>query len=74
MIVCAVSNASTRAFKDAACYGWCLAAAFWGGGPNMIVDHCLFAIIIAGIGLAVGYLRAELVLHRKMTALQRASL
>jgi hypothetical protein len=40
----------------------------------MIVDHCLFAIIIAGIGLAVGYLRAELVLHRKMTALRRASL
>jgi hypothetical protein len=34
------------------------------GGRNMIVDDCLFAIIIAGIGLAVSYLRAESALRR----------
>ena len=38
----------------------------------MIVDDCLFAMIIAGIGLAVGYLRAELGLHRSTTTVQRA--
>jgi hypothetical protein len=32
----------------------------------------LFAIILAGIGLSGAYLRAELVLHHRTTALQRA--
>jgi hypothetical protein len=35
------------------------------------IDDLLFAIIIAGIGLSGAYLRAELLLHRSMTALQR---
>ena len=38
----------------------------------MIVDDCLFATIIAGIGLSGACLRAELVSHRRTTALQRA--
>jgi hypothetical protein len=42
------------------------------GVANMIVDDCLFATIIAGIGLSGAYLRAVLVLHRRTTALQRA--
>ena len=70
MIVCTASNASTSAFKDAAYFAWCLAAAIL-GGPNMNVDDCLFAIIIAGIGLSGIYLRAELVLHCRTTAVQR---
>jgi hypothetical protein len=37
----------------------------------MSLDDLLFAIIIAGIGLSGAYLRAELLLHRNMTALQR---
>jgi hypothetical protein len=36
------------------------------------IDDLLFAIIIAGIGLSGAYLRAELVLHRRTTTLQRA--
>lgn len=38
----------------------------------MSIDDLLFAIILAGIGLSGAHLRAELVLHRRMTALQRA--
>jgi hypothetical protein len=38
----------------------------------MSLDYLLFAIILAGIGLSVAYLRAELSLHRRMTELQRA--
>jgi hypothetical protein len=34
------------------------------------MDDLLIAMIIAGIGLSVAYLRAELVLHRRMTAAQ----
>jgi hypothetical protein len=37
----------------------------------MSIDDLLIAIIIAGAGLAGTYLRAELVLHRRLTALQR---
>ena len=37
----------------------------------MTLEDLLFAIILAGIGLSGAYLRAELVLHRRMTALQR---
>jgi hypothetical protein len=36
------------------------------------MDDVLITIIVAGIGLSVAYLRAELVLHRRTTALQRA--
>jgi hypothetical protein len=36
------------------------------------IDDLLFAIILAGIGLSGAYLRAELSLHRRTTALQRA--
>jgi hypothetical protein len=36
------------------------------------IDDLLFTIILAGIGLSGAYLRAELDLHRRMTALQRA--
>jgi hypothetical protein len=35
------------------------------------MDYFLIAIIIAGIGLSGAYLRAELLLHRSMTAIQR---
>jgi hypothetical protein len=35
------------------------------------MDYILIAIMIAGIGLSGAYLRAELVLNRKMTAAQR---
>jgi hypothetical protein len=35
------------------------------------MDYILIAIIIAGLGLSGAYLRAELLLHRRMTALQR---
>jgi hypothetical protein len=38
----------------------------------MRLDDLLFAIILAGIGLSGAYLRAELVLHRRTTALRRA--
>ena len=38
----------------------------------MSIDDLLFAIIVAGMGLSGAYLRAELVLHRGTTALQRA--
>jgi hypothetical protein len=38
----------------------------------MSIDDLLIAIIMAGLGLSGAYLRAELVLHRKTTALQRA--
>jgi hypothetical protein len=37
----------------------------------MIVDDCLFAIIIAGIGLVVTYLRAEFALRRRIKAAAR---
>ena len=36
----------------------------------MSIDDLLIAIIIAGAGLAGAYLRAEFVLHRRLTALQ----
>ncbi|MGO9948140.1 MAG: hypothetical protein ACLPWG_14970 [Steroidobacteraceae bacterium] len=35
------------------------------------MNDLLIAIIIAGIGLSVAYLRAELLLHRRLTAVQR---
>jgi hypothetical protein len=38
----------------------------------MSLDDLLFAIIIIGIGLSGAHLRAELVSHRRMTALRRA--
>jgi hypothetical protein len=38
----------------------------------MSIDDLIFAIILAGIGLSAAYLRAELDLHRRTTALQRA--
>jgi hypothetical protein len=38
----------------------------------MSIDDILIAIIMAGIGLSGAYLRAQLVLHRRTTALQRA--
>jgi hypothetical protein len=37
----------------------------------MIFDDLLFAIIVAGLALSGAYLRAELLLHRKLMALQR---
>jgi hypothetical protein len=37
----------------------------------MILDDLLIAIIIAGIGLSGAYLRAELLLHRRMMAAHR---
>lgn len=37
----------------------------------MILDDVLFAIILAGIGLSGAYLRAELVVHRRVTAVER---
>jgi|HubBroStandDraft_2_1064218.scaffolds.fasta_scaffold90570_3 hypothetical protein len=37
----------------------------------MSLDDLLLVIIIAGIGLSGTYLRAELVLHRRLTALER---
>jgi hypothetical protein len=53
-----------------------LAVGVWQAGrlkiTAMRVDDLQFAIILAGIGLSGAYLRAELVLHRRMTALQRA--
>ena len=36
------------------------------------IDDLFFAIILAGIGLSGAYLRAELVLHRRTIAVQRA--
>jgi hypothetical protein len=36
----------------------------------VILDNLLIAIIIVGIGLSGAYLRAELLLHRRTTALQ----
>jgi hypothetical protein len=36
----------------------------------MGIDDLLIAMIIAGAGLAGAYLRAEFVLHRRLTALQ----
>jgi hypothetical protein len=38
----------------------------------MIVDDLLFAIIFAGIGLSVAYVRSELLLHRRTVAFQRS--
>jgi hypothetical protein len=38
----------------------------------MSLDDLLLAIILAGIGLSGAYLRAELILHRRTTVLQRA--
>jgi hypothetical protein len=35
------------------------------------MDDLLITIIIAGIGLSGAYLRAELLLHRRLTATQR---
>jgi hypothetical protein len=35
------------------------------------MDNLLIAILIAGLGLSGAYLRAELRLHRRLTALQR---
>lgn len=37
----------------------------------MILDDLLIALIIAGIGTSGAYLRAELLLHRRLTAAQR---
>jgi hypothetical protein len=37
----------------------------------MSVDDLLIAIIVAGLGLSSAYLRAELLLHRNMSAVQR---
>jgi hypothetical protein len=37
----------------------------------MSLDDLLTAIIIAGVGLSGAYLRAELVLHRRLTAALR---
>jgi hypothetical protein len=37
----------------------------------MNFDDLLFAIIVAGLGLSGFYLRAELLLHRRLTAVQR---
>src|ERR1700690_4111113 len=36
------------------------------------IDYLLFAIILAGIGLSAVYLRAELLLHRKLNVLRRS--
>ncbi len=37
----------------------------------MILDDLLIALIIAGMGISGAYLRAELLLHRRLTAVQR---
>ena len=37
----------------------------------MILDDVLFAIILAGIGLSGAYLHAELIAHRRVTAVER---
>jgi hypothetical protein len=37
----------------------------------MSMDDLLIAIIAAGFGFSVAYIRAELVLHRQMTAAER---
>jgi len=37
----------------------------------MILDDLLIALIIAGIGISGAYLRAELLLHRRLTAVQQ---
>lgn len=36
----------------------------------MLLDDLLFAIILAGIGLSGAYLRAELVVHRRVTEVE----
>jgi hypothetical protein len=42
--------------------------------PNIVIDEFLLMIIIAGIGLAVAYLRAEYVLHRRFKAAEHEKL
>jgi hypothetical protein len=42
--------------------------------PNIMIDELLLMIIIAGIGLAVAYLRAEYVLHRGFKAAEHEKL
>jgi hypothetical protein len=44
------------------------------GMPNIVIDEFLLMIIIAGIGLAVAYLRAEYVVHRRFKAAEHAKL
>jgi hypothetical protein len=39
----------------------------------MSIDDLLIAIIIVGVGVSCAYLRAELLLHRRTTALKRAT-
>ena len=39
---------------------------------DMNIDDLLIAIIIAGIGLSGAYLRAEVLLHRRLTAAKRS--
>ena len=36
--------------------------------PKIMIDECLLMIIVAGLGLAIAYLRAEYVLHRGLKA------
>jgi hypothetical protein len=38
------------------------------------MDDLLFAIIIAGVGLSIAYLRAELVIRQEFKALERKEL
>jgi hypothetical protein len=42
--------------------------------PNIMIDEFLLMIIIAGIGLAVAYLRAEYVVHRRFKAAEHKKL
>ena len=42
--------------------------------PNIMIDEFLLMIIIAGIGLAVAYLRAEYVVHRRFKAAEHEKL
>jgi hypothetical protein len=42
------------------------------GVHNLIVDGCLFAVIIAGLVLTIVYLKAEYALHIRSKAAQRA--
>ena len=41
------------------------------GMPNIVIDEFLLIIIIAGIGLALAYLRAEYAVHRRFKAAER---
>ena len=44
------------------------------GMPNIVIDEFLLMMIIAGIGLAVSYLRAEYAVHRRFKAAERERL